>query len=233
MESSNSLWSAQHHQSHHKLHLLSMFSTVSPSTAAKLWIGLVRFIFVPFWTTALKQFWTVSQMPLESHSAEAKCLITAFLESVLHQLPHWYSPMLPEDHPSSICHLLGLRSVECNLVLKSFGTLKMRGQTDKQHLRKMPSNHTYRNTPCLLPLKQIQVLINHWLPRKTQSYWIPGDATHVPFFSDQINNSLLSLPVTETNVHQIALKALAKRLVWETTAESDGTREGNGVIQQQ
>jgi hypothetical protein len=172
MESSNSLWSAQHHQSHHKLHLLSMFSTVSPSTAAKLWIGLVRFIFVPFWTTALKQFWTVSQMPLESHSAEAKCLITAFLESVLHQLPHWYSPMLPEDHPSSICHLLGLRSVECNLVLKSFGTLKMRGQTDKQHLTKMPSNYTYRNTPCLLPLKQIQVLINHWLPRNTQSYWI-------------------------------------------------------------
>jgi hypothetical protein len=55
--------------------------------------------------------------------------------------------MLPEDHPSSFCHLLGLTSVECSLILKSFGALKMRGQMHEQHFRKMPSNCT-----CMLQI---------------------------------------------------------------------------------
>ena len=67
-------------------------------------------------------------MPLESHSAEAKVLLAAFLTSALTRPQHWYSPSLPQDHPSSLCRLCGLTRKELNLVLKAFGASEKEGQ---------------------------------------------------------------------------------------------------------
>jgi hypothetical protein len=53
-------------------------------------------------------------MPLESHSAEAKDLLAAVLTVMLYQPQHWYSPSLPQDHPSSFCCLFGLTCEELN-----------------------------------------------------------------------------------------------------------------------
>jgi hypothetical protein len=69
----------------------------------------------------------MAKMPLESHSAEAKDLLAAVLTMMLYQPEHWYSPSLPQDHPSSFCCLFGLTHEELNLVLKAFGAIKKRG----------------------------------------------------------------------------------------------------------
>jgi hypothetical protein len=68
-------------------------------------------------------------MPLESHSAEAKDLLATVLTVMLYQPQHWYSPSLPQDHPSSFCCLFGLTCEELNLVMKAFGAVKKGART--------------------------------------------------------------------------------------------------------
>ena len=59
------------------------------------------------------------KMPLESHSQEAQTLLAAALISMLDEPQHWYAPMLPANHPSSFCQLLGLTEEELHHVMES------------------------------------------------------------------------------------------------------------------
>jgi hypothetical protein len=98
-------------------------------------------------------------MPLESHSAEAKDLLAAVLTVTLYQPQHWYSPSLPQDHPSSFCCLFGLTYEELNLVLKAFGAVKKGARTFAFEV--WFSMITCSNTKAFLPLNLAKALILH------------------------------------------------------------------------
>jgi hypothetical protein len=59
------------------------------------------------------------KMPLESRLQEAQALLVAALISALEAPEHWYSPMLPANHPSNFCHLLGLDTEELHHVMQA------------------------------------------------------------------------------------------------------------------
>jgi hypothetical protein len=100
-------------------------------------------------------------MPLESHSAEAKDLSATVLTVTLYQPQHWYSPSLPQDHPSSFCCLFGLTHEELNLVLKAFGAVKKRGRGPLLSKLLWFSMITCCNTKAFLPLNLAKALMVH------------------------------------------------------------------------
>jgi hypothetical protein len=147
-------------------------------------------------------------MPLESHSAEAKDLLAAVLTVTLYQPQHWYSPSLPQDHPSSFCCLFGLTHEELNLVLKVFGFHSLVFDDYLQQHQGLSSIESCKSSHASLT------------PR-TQHVYLVGKSngkTLVQSFTKQISNNTLPPPIDENNAHQIALKMFARTIAKEETS---------------
>lgn len=106
-----------------------------------------------------------AKMPLESHSAEAKRLLAAFLNSVLTRPQHWYSPTLPEDHPSSliICAVWHVKSwiLSCRRSAP-WRSGDQRGSCDSNT----------RGLSSIAQLSPTEAHMHHWHPRNNMYYLI-------------------------------------------------------------
>jgi len=83
-------------------------------------------------------------MSLESYSTEARSMVADFLICSLRHPEHWYSPMLPPEHPSSLGKLAGWTLEEHNLVLEAADLWSCAAT----------SNSSASKTKCLTPSSQ-------------------------------------------------------------------------------
>ena len=136
--------------------------------------------------------------------------------------------MLPNDHPSSFCKLTGLTSDELNLVLEASGFLVKRGKNTHSYHFQRDSFNSFLQCPQLQLIDK-----NKSQPKvlKRKEYWAyligktSGDA-RLQSFPSQLSTNVLPPPVDESNVHRIALKDFALKLIHLVNKED--TNDDNG-----
>ena len=139
-------------------------------------------------------------MPLESHTQEARSLLAAALISMLDAPQHWYAPMLPANHPSSFCQLLGLTEEELHHVMESSQFIVKWGKNGNV-LFKGDAFHSFLG--CYPELQLIDSSLS-WpsaiIPRRRHWSYLIGKPTgdsRVQSFCCQLNaNEPIPFPIT-------------------------------------
>jgi len=170
------------------------------------------------------------EMSLESYSTEARSLLADFLISSLRQLEHWYAPMLPPEHPSSLSNLAGWTLEEQNHVLEAAGFVVKRGNKQVICFKNKVFHYFLSEHPQLQSIEGKNNAPKKLRPKDYWAYLIgaPSGDARVQSFSSQINADAMPPPVDENNKHRVALKEFAKKLVESHKNDSGGGNGANG-----
>jgi len=170
------------------------------------------------------------EMSPESYSTEARSLLADFLISSLRQPEHWYAPMLPPEHPSSLSNLAGWTLEERNHVLEAAGFVVKRGTKQVICFKNKVFDVFLSEHPQLQSIERQKNAPKKLRPKDYWAYLIgvPSGDARVQSFSSQINSDALPPPVHENNKHRVALKEFAKKLVESHKNDSGGGNGANG-----